>query len=611
MFRKKNKIDIGKSFIEVFDECFNKEFEDELSKKYFKIYVNLFQSFIDTENEITLKLFQFWNLKLKLKIDDLRDANDFRIGNLNKLMTDLLSKKLIHFDMNDIDEIEEKQEDENEDESDHNKKKKLYHNISIVDLEIDDTFDDINLNELSTTVVYDPEVDFLIGEDYEYQDEEAIEGENYIILNGKINEIKLNLLIKKITFDNFENEHYEQIKGFINQFCSFIDKEMLINKIMNAYYFYVKNNEKKKLYPLITFLNKIIISVYVFYKAMNIYKSNIITFYEELINDKSIKIKGINEIYELISTKYPTYNMILKVKNIIYNNTKEPIQFHKRIDLKNDNKSNEKHDYFCILDYSILDICEQLTYLSQSLFILIDRKEILGGKYMKKNKEINSPIIIKIINNSNYLSNFIIEDILSYNSTSLRAKIIERWILISDTLRKYKNFNDCISIQLALSGYIISSLKETWKEVNENSKNILKELANLFSPINNFQKLRKEIKLCKKQPYIPFLGLLLKDIAAYEEKFKYISKDHLINFVKIEHIENTFDNFFIYKDYQYIITEKEEFNFFDNLKTLPLNRLEVLSQQIESNSLSNVDYKTEKRKTLMDIQYFSKKNEEI
>ena len=611
MFRKKNKIDIGKSFIEVFDECFNKEFEDELSKKYFKIYVNLFQSFIDTENEITLKLFQFWNLKLKLKIDDLRDANDFRIGNLNKLMTDLLSKKLIHFDMNDIDEIEEKQEDENEDESDHNKKKKLYHNISIVDLEIDDTFDDINLNELSTTVVYDPEVDFLIGEDYEYQDEEAIEGENYIILNGKINEIKLNLLIKKITFDNFENEHYEQIKGFINQFCSFIDKEMLINKIMNAYYFYVKNNEKKKLYPLITFLNKIIISVYEFYKAMNIYKSNIITFYEELINDKSIKIKGINEIYELISTKYPTYNMILKVKNIIYNNTKEPIQFHKRIDLKNDNKSNEKHDYFCILDYSILDICEQLTYLSQSLFILIDRKEILGGKYMKKNKEINSPIIIKIINNSNYLSNFIIEDILSYNSTSLRAKIIERWILISDTLRKYKNFNDCISIQLALSGYIISSLKETWKEVNENSKNILKELANLFSPINNFQKLRKEIKLCKKQPYIPFLGLLLKDIAAYEEKFKYISKDHLINFVKIEHIENIFDNFFIYKDYQYIITEKEEFHFFDNLKTLPLNRLEVLSQQIESNSLSNVDYKTEKRKTLMDIQYFSKKNEEI
>ena len=364
--------------------------------------------------------------------------------------------------------------------------------------------------------------------------------------------------------------------------------------------------KKKKLYPLIIFLNKIIIAVYEFYKAMNIYKSNIISFYEELKNDKSIKIKGINEIYELLLTKYPTYNMILKVKNIIYNYKKEPLQFHNRINIKNDNISNEKHDYFCVLDYSISDICEQLTYLSQSLFILISRKEILRGKFMKKNKENNSPIIIKIINNSNYLSNFVIEDILSYNSTSFRAKIIERWIDIADGLRKYRNFNDSISIQLALSGYIISSLKETWKEVNENSKIILNELVNLFSPINNFQKLRKEIKLCKKKPYIPFLGLLLKDIAAYDEKFKYISKDNLINFLKIELIENLLETFFIYKDYQYIIIEKEEFSFFDKLKTKSINYLEQLANKIEPNFLLNEDNKTEKRKTLMDIQYFSK-----
>ena len=225
---------------------------------------------------------------------------------------------------------------------------------------------------------------------------------------------------------------------------------------------------------------------------------------------------------------------------------------------------------------------------------------------MKKNKENNSPVIIKIINNSNYLSNFIIEDILSYNSPCLRAKIIERWILISDTLRKYKNFNDSISILLALSGHIISSLKETWKEVNENSKIIFQKLVNLFSPINNFGKLRNEIKLCKKQPFIPFLGLLLKDIAAYEEKFKYIMNDNLINFIKIELIENLLENFFIYKNYQYIINEKEEFKFFDNLQTKSLNQLEEMANKIEPHFLLKDDNKTEKRKTLMDIQYFSK-----
>ena len=596
--------------MEVFDNYFNKEFEDDLIKKQFKLYINLFQSYIDYENEITLKIFQFWNLKLKIKIDDLIEINGFRISNLNKVISDLLSKKLIKFNQDDLDEIEEKENNEIEDQSNnnHKKKKKLYNNISLDDIEIDENFDDINLNEISTSVVYDPEVDFLIGEDYEYKDEEEIEGDNYIIENGKLKEIKLNLLIKKIIFDDFENGHQEQIKGFINQFCSFIDKEMLINKIMNAYYFYMKTIKKikTKLCPLIIFLNKIIIAVYEFYKAMNIYKSNIISFYDELINDESIKIKGIKEIYELISTKYPTYNNILKVKKIIYNSDKEPIQYHIRIDLKEQKKTNEKHDYFCILDYSIIDICEQLIYLSQSLFILIDRKEILGGKFMKKNKENNSPVIIKIINNSNYLSNFIIEDILSYNSPCLRAKIIERWILISDTLRKYKNFNDSISILLALSGHIISSLKETWKEVNENSKIIFQKLVNLFSPINNFGKLRNEIKLCKKQPFIPFLGLLLKDIAAYEEKFKYIMNDNLINFIKIELIENLLENFFIYKNYQYIINEKEEFKFFDNLQTKSLNQLEEMANKIEPYFLLKDDNKTEKRKTLMDIQYFSK-----
>ena len=59
--RKKNKIDIEKSFIEVFEKYFNKEFDNELIKKNFKMYINLFQSFIDYENVISLKLYQFWN----------------------------------------------------------------------------------------------------------------------------------------------------------------------------------------------------------------------------------------------------------------------------------------------------------------------------------------------------------------------------------------------------------------------------------------------------------------------------------------------------------------------------------------------------------------------
>ena len=76
--------------------------------------------------------------------------------------------------------------------------------------------------------------------------------------------------------------------------------------------------------------------------------------------------------------------------------------------------------------------------------------------------------------------------------------------------------------------------------------------------------------------------------------------------MKIELIENILETFFIYKDYQYIIIEKEEFSFFDKLKTKSINYLEQLANKIEPNFLLNEDNKTEKRKTLMDIQYFSK-----
>jgi hypothetical protein len=110
--------------MEVFDNYFNKEFEDDLIKKKFKLYINLFQSYIDYENEITLKIFQFWNLKLKIKIDDLIEINGFRISNLNKVISDLLSKKLIKFNQDDLDEIEEKENNEIEVQYNNNHKKK-------------------------------------------------------------------------------------------------------------------------------------------------------------------------------------------------------------------------------------------------------------------------------------------------------------------------------------------------------------------------------------------------------------------------------------------------------------------------------------------------------
>jgi hypothetical protein len=228
----------------------------------------------------------------------------------------------------------------------------------------------------------------------------------------------------------------------------------------------------------------------------------------------------------------------------------------------------------------------------------------LNAKYIKNNKESQCPYITKIINNSNFLSNFIIEDILSYNTTTLRAKMIERWIMICNSLKDYNNFNDCFSVQLALSSFIILNLKETWKEVKKEYKDMLNELNDFCSPRQNFKNLRNGIDICNSQPFIPFLGLLLRDISSFEEKFTYFS-DNLIDFAKIEGVEKLIENFFRFRNYEYVISEREELKFFDDLNTLSNEQLEELSEKIEPKFL--LSKKSEKRKTQTDLKYFQKK----
>ena len=576
-----------------------KELSDKKLMIKFKCYLNLFQSYLDYQNIISLPFIKLWNL-LKKKINKIKDSKELKINQIKDDIILDLKKKVLSY--------EEEKELENEEEGEEDNESNRFYNLFYENLNPDqlDFEDDKKkfLNNIKNTETSLSDISFLNTNNYKYEDIEENEGVNYIMSQGKLKRIHIDLLIKKITFENFEKNNYELFKGFINQFCSFIDKEMLIYKIINAYNFFKKKTEKEKLIPLINFLNKIIISIYDYYKGLNIYKVNLVSFYEDEFIKGKLNIKGIEEIYSLLSTKFPSLELIEKTKNIIYEITKTKIKYRKQLNVKNNNVSKKTHDYFCILNYSIIDICEQLTFLSQSYFNFIERKEFLNAKYIKNNKESQCPYITKIINNSNFLSNFIIEDILSYNTTTLRAKMIERWIMICNSLKDYNNFNDCFSVQLALSSFIILNLKETWKEVKKEYKDMLNELNDFCSPRQNFKNLRNGIDICNSQPFIPFLGLLLRDISSFEEKFTYFS-DNLIDFAKIEGVEKLIENFFRFRNYEYVISEREELKFFDDLNTLSNEQLEELSEKIEPKFL--LSKKSEKRKTQTDLKYFQKK----
>ncbi len=114
-------------------------------------------------------------------------------------------------------------------------------------------------------------------------------------------------------------------------------------------------------------------------------------------------------------------------------------------------------------------------------------------------------------------------------------------------------------------------------------------------------------KLSSTDFYVPYLGMILKDLAFYEENSKYIVNDSLINFEKLENVQIAVSEFFNFKN---IIDKEnpsipEELNFFDKLEDLKEADLEKLANNLEPEFKLYTNKKKEKRPTNIDKKFFA------
>ncbi len=112
--------------------------------------------------------------------------------------------------------------------------------------------------------------------------------------------------------------------------------------------------------------------------------------------------------------------------------------------------------------------------------------------------------------------------------------------------------------------------------------------------------------LTRNDFYTPYLGLLLKDLNFFEEKFKYFENGNLINFDKINGVQRVIDEFFHFqKTVDKVVTVlPEKLNFFENLEVLKESYLEKLAQKLEPKFTLYLSPKNEKRLTNIDRKYF-------
>ena len=359
----------------------------------------------------------------------------------------------------------------------------------------------------------------------------------------------------------------------------------------------------------------------------NIENISIITPTEKLLTN-------IHQFMIIFKSKRPAHDQIINVKKNIsfYNDLKEnelqnseEIKLNKSMRSKNLSRRSTcildydkvqrkymQKGFFSILDWKVEEIGDELIYVTKKLLKKIEKKELYKAIYLKKDKETKCPNVIENINNFNKLTFFIIEDIISYDHASDRAKVIDKWLQVAEYCKTQKDYNDCIAINSALNSYIITGLSLTTKELKYRTNTLIKNIGTFCSCNGNYKFIREEINnLNNKNDYFyPYLGMMLRDITFIEETSKYLIDGEFINFKKIDNVQNILEINFRFKYHENKNEDKnkiiQELKFFEDLEMNTEENLESIANQIEPKFMFNEGKKEFKRTTNIDEKFFKK-----
>ena len=603
------------------DILFNKIFNCYDYYKNKKITMSSFCKLIKFLNILVIEMFDYYITTIKLDDPIVRSLDDFYR---------LLLAEIIQI----INDNEKEKEDEKNSNPDFNSKE--FQNI----IEDEKVFNENLISKDNTDLIQNRNCIYSLDEEkepgkrerfntliYKNKDNANIKKEQNKNLNTsknnnisddktKNNQIKDTYKIKLKPETKKENKHFkntnnkkEEKKGSKNVLLN-IKKEKPV-KLQNKN---DKEKEKEKITPNINRINaikkeKICPEEEIFSEIANVRilfsdipKKRDIELAKKKINFyKDLKIKLPEFIGKPIKENVPTKTRHTLLKSVTVGN------LNKKHKLKLHN--NDK--YFNILEWEINEIGEKLISCSKTLINKVQRREIYKGIFLKSKKNETSPNVMENIDKFNRLTFFIIEDILSYDFAKDRAKIYEKWVKIANYCKERKDYNDCIAINSALNNYIITGLNKTLNELNRETKELMKSLGKFCRYQGNYKMLREDMaNLPYNSFYIPYLGMILKDIAFFEENSKYIINDVLINFEKLENVQLAVSQFFNFQNGKDTINSiiPDELWFFENLEDLKESDLDELANKLEPEFKLYANKKKEKRKTNIDKMYFTDLN---
>lgn len=466
----------------------------------------------------------------------------------------------------------------------------------------------------------------MISSNFKYEEE----WENINIIYNKNRDIKfitIDLMLKKIAknenFDLFDKAFFIT---FIEQSVAFLNLEVLIKKSIYAFFFFYSAYEANYQdanfpYSLLDF----ILLIFEYIKANEIELSSETNQSSNNFLKQLLSVENIEDKYKLrirnITNKFNSYNS----SNSLF-------------DFEEDENINRNYEYcltspciqpnpnistssFNILKENPNNIAKKLTDITNSLIGKISPNELIP---LSKPKEITSPHVYQLISRSNKLNLFIIEEILSYDHKPIRAKVIEKFIAVAESLYMMNNFNDLLIVVCAINSFIIQkNIEKSWNLVNAKYKNSFNNLKDFVTFEDSYKNIREMTLKCTENniSFTPYIGITLKRLAFLEEKSKYLKDNELINIEKILLVEKVINEFMDYKRLigknskivyyckKEIINhrfedDKNNLEIFDNLNPKKEKELITLSKLLEPTFTLYPKKKKEKRKTKTDISFY-------
>lgn len=366
-----------------------------------------------------------------------------------------------------------------------------------------------------------------------------------------------------------------------------------------------------------------------FSSSQKLSQSSIRKFNEYIINYNHIKdLISLSQLRDRRATSFSDDSIIHSRKELIDQGLKD---FDEISIYDIDDNTTEATWIFDILLWPAIEIAKQLTIQTQEIVSQLQPDEFFNCAWGKKNKEITSPNIIKLIERFNLVFYWIIEEILRYDKKSIRCKVIEKFICVALFLNEFQNYNDLVLIVSALNSNIIKKLESTLSMTGQVYKKHWIELTNLCSHEKNYYELRKhqssqmkkgddndktsldiasgldydiskkastmKVTMIKemsnesmktsendnneKSAMIPYLGLLLRDISFCIEGCTYTKDGHFVNVDLVYLQGNLINDYIKHKTIKYNFRKNNYFEFLKKPSPLSEDKLYEMLDQLE------------------------------